>query len=298
VAIISVVIPTFNRKNKLRRLLKSLENSTFRDFEIIVIDDASSDGTNEMMDQEFPSVKYIRHNKIELVGKSRNDGIMNSTTDYVFMIDDDNVVDPYTLESLYDYIKHGDEFGVIAPVTCFFDRPEIIMYAGSKYSPKTGKTIFLHSGENKATLKNMTYEADGFANCYLFKRNIAIEAGLTDPRIPFAGEDGFLQYKIKLLGHRLICIGNSYVYHDAPESKMFIRATPFRLYFFMRGKITFEKLLFSGTRLFLFSLFLPAYYLWYSYTALKGKDKLSCLKAVALGLKDGLFNFYPIRFES
>ena len=238
-AIISVVIPTFNRKNKLRRLLKSLENSTFRDFEIIVIDDASSDGTNEMMDQEFPSVKYIRHNKIELVGKSRNDGIMNSTTDYVFMIDDDNVVDPYTLESLYDYIKHGDEFGVIAPVTCFFDRPEIIMYAGSKYSPKTGKTIFLHSGENKATLKNMTYEADGFANCYLFKRNIAIEAGLTDPRIPFAGEDGFLQYKIKLLGHRLICIGNSYVYHDAPESKMFIRATPFRLYFFMRGSFNF-----------------------------------------------------------
>ncbi|BBG25940.1 Glycosyltransferase AglE [Sulfuracidifex tepidarius] len=72
---VSIAVPSYNRKEKLRRLLNSIEESTFKDFEIIVVDDASTDGTEEVIRKDFPYVKYIKHDKPNLVVKSRNDAI-------------------------------------------------------------------------------------------------------------------------------------------------------------------------------------------------------------------------------
>ena len=86
---LSVVIPTYNRKAKLKNLLLSIEKN-FRIkslYEIIVIDDASTDGTDKMIEKEFTYVKYYRHNNIELDGKSKNDGINYSSGDLILFID-------------------------------------------------------------------------------------------------------------------------------------------------------------------------------------------------------------------
>ncbi len=293
---LSVVIPTFNRKEKLKRLLESLKQSTYTDFEIIVVDDASSDETDALMRSSFSDVRYLRHNKIELVGKSRNDGILASAANLVLMIDDDNTIDPHAIEILMRFAQSNGDCGVIAPVTCFYDRPDVIMYAGSRFHRITKKTEFLHSGEDRSSVKGRTFETDGFANSFMLRRDLAIGAGLTTPKIPFSGEDGYLQLKIKKMGYRLVCIGDALVFHDAPNNRMFMRATPFRLYYFMRGKLTFERELDSGTGILLFSAFIPAFFLWYFFTSMKGENKLACMRSVILGAFDGLFSRYPLRY--
>jgi len=55
---ISVLIPTFNRKDLVTRAIQSVVNQTFQPFEIIVIDDGSTDGTSEFIKTEFPQIKY------------------------------------------------------------------------------------------------------------------------------------------------------------------------------------------------------------------------------------------------
>ena len=50
---VTVAIPTYNRKEKLRRLLYSVKNSSFNDFEIVVVEDASTDGTEDMIKNEY-----------------------------------------------------------------------------------------------------------------------------------------------------------------------------------------------------------------------------------------------------
>ena len=69
---VTIAIPTYNRREKLRRLLNSIRASTFKDYEVVVVDDASSDGTREMIREEFPDAVYIRHESSTLVVKPRN----------------------------------------------------------------------------------------------------------------------------------------------------------------------------------------------------------------------------------
>ena len=97
-------------------------------------------------------------------------------------------------------------------------------------------------------------------------------------------------------GRNLYCINHSYVYHDTPELKKLLRVSPFRLYYFMRGKITFAKELYNAKELFLFSFFVPIYFTWYLLRGFSGKSKISCFRAVFCGALDALFNKYDKRY--
>jgi len=212
---VSVAIPTYNRKEKLRRLLNSLKESTFKDFEVIVVDDASTDGTEVMIKNEFPYVKYIKHEKPTLVAKSRNDAIEASEGDYIFFIDDDNVVERDTIEKLLNYIEKHEEVGTIAPVTCYYSSPDKVMYAGAVFSKFMRRTISLYSGFPCKSLEGKVIEVDVFANSYMFRKEAIKKAGLIPwRRIPWNGEDGYLQYKIKKLGYKNVTLGSARVYHD------------------------------------------------------------------------------------
>jgi glycosyltransferase involved in cell wall biosynthesis len=204
---VSIAIPTYNRKNKLKRLLNSISESTFKDYEIIVTDDASTDGTESMIKEEYPYVKYIKHEKPTLVAKSRNDAIEASEGDYIFFIDDDNVIERNTIEELVRYIESHEEVGTVAPVTCYYSSPDKVMYAGAILSRFMRRTISLYSGFPCKSLDGKVVEVDMFANSYMFRKEAIKKAGLIPwRRIPWNGEDGYLQYKIKKLGYKNVTL--------------------------------------------------------------------------------------------
>ena len=89
--LVSVVIPTHNRKEKLARLIKSILESDYpKDkLEIIVVDDASTDNTFEYIKKKYPQAKIIRNEEEKLLAESRNIGIKASKGKYIFLIDDD-----------------------------------------------------------------------------------------------------------------------------------------------------------------------------------------------------------------
>lgn len=86
---ISVVIPTHNRRELLRRALFSVVSQTLPPAEIIVIDDGSTDGTNAMMREEFPGTVYYRQENSG-VGGARNLGIRHATGDWLAFLDSDD----------------------------------------------------------------------------------------------------------------------------------------------------------------------------------------------------------------
>ncbi len=97
--LISVIICVFNRKTLLPRALDSLYNQTFKDFEIIFVDDGSTDGTDEVIFHYMkgnPSSKYIRRSSRSL-SYSRNTGILIAQGKYVTFLDSD---DEYKKEHL------------------------------------------------------------------------------------------------------------------------------------------------------------------------------------------------------
>ncbi|MCW1302716.1 MAG: glycosyltransferase family 2 protein [Candidatus Rehaiarchaeum fermentans] len=293
---VSVAIPTYNRKEKLRRLLYSVKNSSFNDFEIIVVDDASTDGTEEMIKNEFPDVIYIKHDKPTLVAKSRNDAIEASQGEFIFFIDDDNVIERDTIQKLYDYAIKHEEVGVIAPVTCYYKKPEIVMYAGAVYSKIMRRTIFLYSKCKCKDLEDKIIEADTFANSYMIRKEAIRKAGLIPwKRIPWNGEDGYLQYKIKKLGYKNVTLGSARVYHDVDLSEGIKRYNEMRVYYAVRSKIYHELDLDTFPHKITFLISLPIYVGYYAYVGLNTKG-LRGLKAALEGFIDGIIGREELKY--
>lgn len=88
---VRVVIPTYNRSHLLKVAVSSVLNQTFQDFEIIIVDDASTDGTQEVVAAfKEKKIKYIRHPRNMGEAETRNTGLMNSKCDYIAFLDDDD----------------------------------------------------------------------------------------------------------------------------------------------------------------------------------------------------------------
>jgi len=86
---ISLIIPSHNRSNYLQRALQSVYAQTFSAFEVIVVDDGSTDDTAEMLRSEFPQVTYI-YQKNSGVSSARNTGIKHSSSEWLAFLDSDD----------------------------------------------------------------------------------------------------------------------------------------------------------------------------------------------------------------
>ena len=86
---VSVIIPTYNRKNLLKRALNSVSSQTFVPQEIIVVDDGSSDGTKDWVLERFPDVRYIYQDNSG-VSSARNAGIKEAIGSWIAFLDSDD----------------------------------------------------------------------------------------------------------------------------------------------------------------------------------------------------------------
>lgn len=108
---ISIVVPIYNSGKFLKKCIDSLVNQTFKDIEILLINDGSTDNSQEIIDEyveKYPDMckSFMRENSGQAV--SRNFGINNSSGDYIFFVDSDDYLEYNTCEIAYNYaIKNG-----------------------------------------------------------------------------------------------------------------------------------------------------------------------------------------------
>jgi GT2 family glycosyltransferase len=103
---ISVVIPTYNRKDRLRQALKTVVSQEGVVFEIWVIDDGSTDGTKEMLAAEFPSVNYF-YQENQGPSAARNRGIERSRGKWIAFLDSDDEWMPEKLQSQLAFFRQN-----------------------------------------------------------------------------------------------------------------------------------------------------------------------------------------------
>jgi hypothetical protein len=106
----SVVIPTYNRRERLLRALRSVLAQTFVDYEIIVVDDGSSDGTMEALAGVTGPVTAIRQAN-RGPAAARSTGVRAATGDFIAFLDSDDTWFPWTLASYADAVKQNDRLG-------------------------------------------------------------------------------------------------------------------------------------------------------------------------------------------
>lgn len=136
VPLVSVIIPTFNRADLLTRAIRSVMKQTFHDFELIIVDDASKDDTEQVVKQfNDERVKYMAHEVNKGGAAARNTGIKSALGAYVAFLDDDDEYTSKKLEVLVRALQEHPEVGIV------YSQAKIIGYHKKKtiVLPQYGK---------------------------------------------------------------------------------------------------------------------------------------------------------------
>lgn len=112
--LVSVVIANWNRKDDLREAIKSIYNQTYKNVEIIVVDNHSTDGSIEMVRKEFPNVKLIvMPDSSYGACETLNIGMASASGEYVVVIDNDTVLEKTWIELAVKKFKQSKRVGII-----------------------------------------------------------------------------------------------------------------------------------------------------------------------------------------
>jgi len=128
--LVTVVIPNWNGKKFLEVCLPSLVIQTFKNFEVIVIDNGSNDGSLEYILNNFPEFKIIALPENIGFSPAVNLGIKDSQGTYIFMLNNDTKVDKKCIEELVTVLEKKKDVGMVAAKMLNFYNPKLIDSAG------------------------------------------------------------------------------------------------------------------------------------------------------------------------
>jgi glycosyltransferase involved in cell wall biosynthesis len=109
-AFFTIIIPLYNKEKYIEKAIESVLNQTFTDFELLIIDDFSSDKSTEIASKyESEKVQIFHHKKNAGLAAARNTGIKNATTNYITYLDADDLWQPTFLASIYNLVQNFPE---------------------------------------------------------------------------------------------------------------------------------------------------------------------------------------------
>ena len=165
--------------------LQSLSEQTCRDFKVLVVDNASSDGSLEYMSEHYPDIEVISLKKNYGFSKAVNVGIEHSTTPYVILLNNDTTVDTHYVEEMIKAIEKSPRIFSVSSKMIQMYHPELIDSAGDLY-----------------TLMAAIYRRNAFSKIGLFDEN------------HFAYlEDIDVGYRAKIYGYKNTYCPTALVYH-------------------------------------------------------------------------------------
>lgn len=197
--LVSVIIPAYNQAEFLAETVQSVLNQTYRNFEIIVVNDASTDNTDEVMAQMTdPRLKYIVHEKNQRLSAARNTGINASKGEIIFLLDADDLFHPEKLQAHVKFLEEHPEIGV-----SYNARFEL------NHSSNTVREMW--RPPLSVTLKDLILTFPFSPSDTVVRREWAFKAGLFDPSVGTA-EDTDFPCRLALSGCRFAGIDRALNY--------------------------------------------------------------------------------------
>jgi glycosyltransferase involved in cell wall biosynthesis len=139
---VSVIVPVFQNAKTIAEAIRSVLNQTFKDFEIIVIDDGSTDGLNKQLIEFDGKIKLLRQQNLGPAA-ARNNGIRNSSGEFVAFLDADDIWFPGKLSKQMDLFRTNHRVEVVFGNVLFWDGSK---FQGKTYfdlfKPQRGKVLF------------------------------------------------------------------------------------------------------------------------------------------------------------
>ncbi len=209
---ISVIIANYNGKPYLEQALLALCDQTFRDFEVIVIDNASTDGSPQFVASEFPQVDLVSLGENTGFAKANNIGIGRARGEFIALLNNDAIPAPSWLEELFAAARRHPEAGFFASQVELYHSPGLLDSAGDELS--TAGTVFRRGHlQPVADYPQEEYVFGAQACASLYRRELLEKTGLLDEDFFCVYEDADLSCRAQLAGYKCLYVPRAKVRH-------------------------------------------------------------------------------------
>ncbi len=229
---LSVIIVNYNVKEFLQNLLHSIAKSVGDiNYEVIIVDNASDDGSVEFISEKFPEVRLIVNKKNLGFSRANNIGLNAASGKYLLLLNPDTLVSEDTFSKMIEFFEQNPEAGLAG---CKILNPDGTLQLACRrsfpgpwtsFSKVTGlSNIFPNSRifarYNLTYLdENQTYEVDAISGSFMMMRREVYESvGGLDEQFFMYGEDLDLCYRIQKSGYKVFYVHNAQIIHYKGES--------------------------------------------------------------------------------
>jgi len=289
---ISIIILNWNGYKDTAECLESLKKIKYSNYNIIVVDNGSTDGSAEKIEQNHPDVKLIQNKENLGFSEGNNIGIreaLSGGADYVLLLNNDTIVEPDFLDKLVEGAERHPGFSIFGPKILYYSNRKRIWFAGGMLSGRTGRPYMLgkdqKDGENYSQIK----EVDFITGCAMMVKRVVLEnVGSLDPDYFADTEDVDLCVRASRKGYRSMYVADPIIYHKVSSTWGGI-LNPFHVYYQTRNLLLLNRKNRTAR-----SFYLPS--IWFSfgrrviYFALTGR--FGCIPALILGIYDHIKRNY------
>ncbi len=209
---ISIIIPNYNGSEYIRECLKSLKEQEFRDFEIIVVDNCSTDKSADIVEKEYPEVILKRLPENFGFSRAVNEGLKISEAGHVILLNSDTIADKDFVGRLYEAAIKDDRIFSVASKMLQMKSPDRIDGAGDLYCA-LGWAFARGKGKKKSRYTKACNVFAACAGAAIYSRKILDEIGWFD-EFHFAYlEDVDIGYRARIMGYKNVYCPEAVVYH-------------------------------------------------------------------------------------
>jgi len=231
VADLSIIIVNYNVKHRLRECLLSIYRSTKgTSFEIIVVDNNSTDGSVDMVKSEFPAVKLIENSQNLGFARAANQGLKENKGRYILLLNPDTIVLPNALDKMVEFMEANSEAGALG---CKLLNPDGSLQPSCRSFPTLITVLFENTGLEKLFLRNRIIgrhrighwdyndirEVDQpMGSALMVRRETATQVGLMDEQFYMYYEDVDWCFRIKKGGWKIYFLPSAQIIHYGGQS--------------------------------------------------------------------------------
>jgi GT2 family glycosyltransferase len=240
-----IVVLTWRNYEVTKDCLYSLRKLDYPNFEVVLVDNGSADGSAERLASEFPEVRLIKNEKNLGFPAGNNVAIrdaMERNPDYFLLLNNDTLVAPDFLSKLVKVAESDDRIGIVNPKILYFEPPDRVWFGGGYYKPwwSTGKV----RGENRRDVGeyNDTREISFVTGCaFLIKTGVVRQIGLLDEIFFLGFED--LDWTVRALraGFRAFYVGSAVIWHKSSYDTKKNLGKPIIDFYRTRNSILFAR---------------------------------------------------------
>lgn len=218
VPLFSIVIPHWNAKHFLQPCLDSLRAQTHKSIEVIIVDNASSDGSQAYVKEHYPEVILIELDENKGFTGACNIGMETAQGEIISLLNNDTEVEPDWVTEIISAFERHPDVGMIASKMLLFDQRDHIHTTGDFFTTdgRAGNRGVWEKDEGQYNTEDYVFSACGGSSAY--RKSMLDKIGLLDDDYFFLLEDVDLAWRAQLAGYKVLYVPTAVVYHHLSAS--------------------------------------------------------------------------------